>query len=277
MKKAERIFESLGTICRITIFADPDDAYALRFLDYAENYIRKLDDLFSIFKEDSEISKLNRSAGERPVDLSEETVSVLVIADECKELTNGAFDVMAASGGKSVDLGGIAKGFAADRLREMMREAGISDALIDLGGTVLSLGKEREIGIRDPFRPVGGKAADGTETDRNGQKTEPEKGGTVMTVRSRDEVICTSGIYEQGEHIIDPGTGKPAKTNVLSVTVIGKDGAQADALATAAVVLGVRDSMEILGQADCEAVFILKGGNVFATEGLKDRVTMTGR
>lgn len=306
MRRAERIIASLGTLCRITVFTDSDagtadNERALKYLDDAEEYIKKLDDLFSIFKEDSEISALNRSAGSGPLKVSEETLSVLEEAIISSELSDGAFDVTAAPGkadarpdlilpydnagadrivldgagsaedivldrlamtaeirteGTTIDLGGIAKGFAVDRLREMAEDAGVDDVLIDLGGTVLSLGEERNIGIRDPFKP--------------------KDKGIVMTIKSRDEVICTSGTYERGGHIIDPGTGKPAETRVLSATVIGQNGAQADALATAAMVLGVDKSVEMLGKAGVEAVFILKDGSVFATGGLQKRITLAG-
>lgn len=326
MKRAERIIASLGTLCRITVFTSSDagsadDDRVLRFLDDAEEYIKKLDDLFSIFKENSEISALNKNAGNGPLKVSEETLSVLEEAIISSELSDGAFDVtaslskadsgpdlilpydkaggdgivMSSAGsaedivldrlamtaeiktkGTSIDLGGIAKGFAVDRLREMAEDAGIDDVLIDLGGTVLSLGEERNIGIRDPFRPLGDKNNSNAAASKDEQKNLPDDKGVVMTIRSRDEVICTSGTYERGEHIIDPGTGKPAETRVLSATVIGQNGAQADALATAAMVLGVDKSVEMLGSAGVEAVFILKDGSVFATGGLGERISLTG-
>lgn len=162
----------------------------------------------------------------------------------------------------SIDLGGIAKGYASDRAAAVMRENGASSAILSLGGNVYALGKKADgsdwtVGITDPF-----------DTSR-----------LIGTVSVSDKAVVTSGGYqryfESGgktyHHIIDPKTGMSADSDLSSVTVISDSGTAADALSTALFVMGYDKSAELWrGNDDFDAVFVLKDGSICVTAGIAD-------
>ena len=166
--------------------------------------------------------------------------------------------------GQRIDLGGIAKGYAADGLRKFLRQHGVRRALLDLGGTVLSLGGRLPVGIRDPFRPAGAPM------------------GTLML---EDRLAVTSGVYERFaclgghryHHIVDPRTGYPSKSGFMSVTLVGENGAALDALATAALILGPERSMPLLTEQGMDAIFVTDQGQVLITRGLKNEFRLTNK
>lgn len=158
----------------------------------------------------------------------------------------------------AVDLGGIAKGYIADRLAALLRENGVESALIDLGGNIFALGqksgKDWRIGIRDPA----------------------DSGGTAAVAAAADQAVVTSGIYERGfdlggvryHHLLNPADGMPVHNGLAAVTVICADSAQADALSTACFVLGEQEGtalIESLGET--QALFIRRDGTMTATAG----------
>lgn len=167
--------------------------------------------------------------------------------------------------GMSIDLGGIAKGYAADRAGLVLRDHGIRHALIDAGGNIVAVGtrpdgKPWRIGIRDPR---GESPADTI--------------GPVIDVQ--DETVVTSGDYERfllvdGEryhHIFDPATGKPANL-ARSATVIAKDSYDADMLATAVFVLGPAEGLKLVeGLDDVCAMVVGADGNLSFSVGFPGR------
>ncbi len=164
--------------------------------------------------------------------------------------------VMLKHKGQQMDLGGIAKGYAADEVRHILSEFGICDAVINFGGTVINLGKPRRIGLQTPFAPNGRYFA--------------------SVLIGDGQAVVSSGVYEQcrriGEtimhHIADPRTGYPADSGVIAVTLIGQHAEELDALATAAVILGTEQSTPILKERGIEAVFIRSSGEIYVTEPL---------
>ena len=166
--------------------------------------------------------------------------------------------------GLQLDLGGVAKGYALDHAVKVLRDAGIEEAEINFGGSIASIGWGQEVGIQDPFHPFK------FSTQHN----------AFATVFCQNEILITSGIYEQqfraangdmSHHILDPKTGRSAKSELASVTLIGRDGALQDALATACIILGVEKSLELCRKHGLEAVFVLTNGRVWITEGLRGR------
>jgi thiamine biosynthesis lipoprotein len=172
-------------------------------------------------------------------------------------LDGDAQKVMLQKSGQRIDLGGIAKGYAADGLRRRLRQRGVRRALLDLGGTVATLGCRLPVGIRDPFRPGGAPL------------------GTLML---EDSCVVTSGVYERFvciegrryHHIVDPRTGFPAQSGLGSVSLVGQDGTALDAMATAALIMGPEQSVPLLAALDMEAVFVTTHGQIFVTRGLKN-------
>ncbi|MBR0414647.1 MAG: FAD:protein FMN transferase [Clostridia bacterium] len=282
MKTIQKLFTALGTVNSITIWCKDDQSKAMRqVLENIERAVLSADDRWSLFKEKSELNRLAAAAGTGSVAVQPDTIELFQIAKEYAALTGGAFDITAQvsgargdyrdilpdadgktvtlrHGGMRADFGGIAKGYVADRIVGYLRANGVDRALINLGGTVYSLGQRRTIGIRNPFAPL--------------NEHYPEQ--SVAFLESEEEFVVTSGVYEQKEHIINPVTGQFVDSDLLSVTVVGKNGAAADAMATACMVLNLATSINLLEQMHLEAIFITMGGNVIATRSLRKRLTM---
>ena len=160
--------------------------------------------------------------------------------------------------GQSVDLGGIAKGYAADEVRRILLAGGVTSALINLGGTVISIGEERRIGVQHPDRFTG---------------------AAMGRILLKDKCAVTSGDYERYyeldgvryHHIVDPRTGYPSQADLRSITLIGESALSLDALSTAVFVLGALDGAALIREAGAEAVFVTRALDVFCTEGLRDQ------
>lgn len=266
--------------------------------------IQRLEGLWSPFLDASEISLLNRSAGVRPVPVSPETARILSFAKAVWFLSSGAFDVstgpliqlwreslekctlpssdaigeaLALKGcgeirllpdwqaylprkGQAVDLGAVGKGFAADRAGEIYRQSGIRCACISLGGNVLVVGRRHDgdcwtIGVRNP---AGGRDE------------------CIGYFEAENCSAVTSGGYERFvehegsryHHIIDPATGRPSASDAASVTVIAPSSMVADALSTAAFVLGVEKGKRLIESfKGVQAVLVDSKGKVHQTAG----------
>ena len=168
--------------------------------------------------------------------------------------------------GMTIDLGSIAKGYAGQQSAQYLRDNGVKSALLNLGGNVQTIGSKPDgspwkVGIKDP------------------------NGDTPMMVLSiTDQAVITSGGYERyfeqdGHtywHIMDPATGHPADSGLCSVTIVGDDGGTCDALSTSLFVMGLEKAADFWGKSnDFEAVFVTDSGEVYITEGLKDKFALT--
>lgn len=159
-----------------------------------------------------------------------------------------------------IDLGGIAKGYIADKLAELMKERGITSAMINLGGNIKVVGSKRDgsgwkIGIQKPF-------ADSDEV--------------IGSVRIENKTVVTSGIYQRYfeyggkiyHHIIDKTTGAPSESDLASVTVIGASSTAADALSTACILAGSEKGMALIEDIEgVEAVFVTRDGAITVSSG----------
>ncbi len=278
-------------------------------LTRAEEMIRTLEKKLSVTDESSEIYLLNQSGN---ADLSGDVSDILRRALEVCDESGGALDitiypVLRAWGfttgsyrvpedseielllsnvgygsvqltddgharvlkGTAIDLGSVAKGYTGSAVADYFRSEGVTSALINLGGNVECVGtkpngEKWKIAIKSPF--------------------EDSSSGVIGVLEAEDEAIITSGGYERffekdGEvywHILDPRTGKPAKSGLSSVTVIGKDGLRCDGLSTALFVMGLDDAIEFWKTAgDFEAVLITDDGKVYVTEGAAADFSLT--
>lgn len=160
--------------------------------------------------------------------------------------------------GQQIDLGGIAKGYAADEAVRILKKHKVHNALINFGGTVFAIGREQKIGIQNPFQKSGVSMAD---------------------LMVKNKAVVMSGSYERGfffegvryHHIIDPRTGWPADSGLLAVTLIGDSAMELDALATGTCVLGEENGLPLLERRGIEAVFISNAGEVKITHGLQGK------
>ena len=204
------------------------------------------------------------TTGSYQVPTQEEIENLLTQVDYRKvTLENGTASI---AQGMEVDLGSVAKGYTGDQVSQLLREGSVTSALLNLGGNV---------------QLVGGKP-DGS--DWRVAVQDPESDGYLGVLSLRDKAAITSGGYERyfvgddGEvywHIIDPATGAPARSGLISVTVIGDRGVVCDALSTALFVMGLDKAAEYWRRyGDFEAVFVAEDGSVAITSGLQDCFTL---
>ena len=295
MKRIEKMFKALGTLNIIQVVSENDDIKNI--LDSIEQYVLDMDDKLSIFKENSEASLINNNAGIKPVIVSKDTFELIKLSKEYSVLTEGMFDitvkplvnknnkknfeqcvnfrdtlgytdynsiilnetmhsVMLEKAGQGMDFGAIAKGYIMDRIIEIFKYNFVENGTINLGGTTISLGNKTTVGIRNPFKPL----------------NESRYDEAVITFESIDEIVVTSGLYEQGNHIINPKTGEKVSGELISATIIGNNGAMQDAIATACFGLGIEKCINLLKRCNLGGVFIFKDGRIFATEDMIQRI-----
>ena len=182
-----------------------------------EQYVHEVDQLFSTYKENSVISQLRR--GE--IEIAQCPPEVIEVWNLCafvRELTEGAFDPWAISGG--FDPSGLVKGWAADQCAEILLAAGANHVQVNAAG---------DLSLRGGFTPEQPWSIGVVNPDNRLE--------ILQTFEIIDGAIATSGTYERGTHISDPHTGMIA-IGAKSATVIGPNGAIVDALATALMVSG---------------------------------------
>ncbi|WP_300257373.1 FAD:protein FMN transferase [Clostridium sp.] len=165
--------------------------------------------------------------------------------------------------GMSIDLGGIAKGYIANKIKEYLISEGISSGIINLGGNVLCIGKKDngenfKIGIQKPFS---------------------DRGEILGVLEVCDKSVVSSGIYERFfekedkiyHHIINPKNGKPFESDLVQVTIISADSMDGDALSTIALSLGEEEGIKLINSIEgIEGIFINKNGNIRFTENFKE-------
>ena len=165
-----------------------------------------------------------------------------------------------------IDLGGIAKGYIADRAAEFLRQKKVTSAVISLGGNIECIGAKPNGKGSTPFRI-------GIEAPYS------DMSKVVGVSEAENATLVTSGVYErffvadgkEYHHILDVKTGYPADTDILGVTIRGEEGhsADCDALSTSCLILGVEKAKELIGSLDgYEALFIDRDGNLSYTDGM---------
>ena len=212
--RTQHEIEVWGTVVFIDVTSEVDVEPAITQIN---QYVKKVDELFSTYKESSIISQLRR--GE--IEIEHCPPEVIEVWDLCafvKELTEGAFDPWAVAGG--FDPSGLVKGWAADNCAEILLAAGADHIQVNAAGDLalrggFTTGQPWSIGVVNPDNRL----------------------EILQTFEISDGAIATSGTYERGAHINDPHNGMIA-IGAKSATVIGPNGAIADALATALMVAG---------------------------------------
>ncbi|MDE7361189.1 MAG: FAD:protein FMN transferase [Oscillospiraceae bacterium] len=177
-------------------------------------------------------------------------------------------DTIALSEGMMLDLGAVAKGFAADEAERILRGNGVTSALINLGGNIQLVGSKPDgsdwrLGLKDP----------------SGE-------GNIGVLTVSDCAVVTSGSYERSftapdgtvyGHIIDPASGIPVDNGLLSVTVISDEGRLCDALSTALFVMGRDRALEFRREnGGFDVILITDSGEVLITDGIADDFTLDG-
>lgn len=289
---------AMDTVMDLTVYSDTNEPLAK-----AEDEIRRIERLIDRGNENSEIYKINKeksaAVSEETASLLWSALEVSKMTDGAFDITIAPImDLWGFYGGNfrvpsedeilttlqnigyenielgeslifipddfKIDLGGIGKGYASDRTADILRENGVTSAIISLGGNVHAIGSKPDgtdwtVGITDP--------------------SDKDKSSLIGTLKVSDKAVITSGGYQRYfeqdgktyHHIIDPKTGTSADSSLASVTVISKSGTEADGLSTALFVMGLEKSSELWRNSrSFEAVFADTDGKIYVTDGAKE-------
>ena len=168
----------------------------------------------------------------------------------------------------AIDVGGIAKGYIADKVTQFLEAAGVRSAIVDLGGNIVAIGGKAEALINAEGEPIAFKIGI--------KDPQSASGGLIGTIPAADKTVVTSGTYERYfvadgkkyHHILNSKSGMPTDTDVLSVTIISEKGhsADCDALSTGCLALGVEKGMSLVQSIeDTEAIFVDTDGQIHLT------------
>jgi len=287
----------LGTVVDIQV-RDTDEKKAEDAIKKAFTEVKRIDDLFTTYSEESPIWKLNNS-NDSLISVDPEIFSLIILCDSITKISNGSFDVsldnltqvwgfytdyphiprkaaidsaLLVSGWQKIRLAGydkiirhkkvglnfgaIAKGYAVDKAIDVLKNSGIQSALVNAGGEIKALGNDWIIGVQHPR----------------------EVNEIIRRIKLNGMSVATSGDYEnyfekdgvRYHHILDPKTGSPSR-GLQSVTVIHKDNAFADGLATAVFVMGKEKGLELIESLnETEAMIIDEYGNIIYSSGFNE-------
>lgn len=307
-----KTYYSLDTINEVSLI-NVRESDAKKILIEVQKILKTVNDDMSMQYPDSELSKINKNAGVKAIKISNDMHTVLKKALYYSKLTDGTFDASIGSisylwnigndkarlpsnseiklslalvnyndiilnksdntvflekRNMKLDLGGIAKGFCADKIVSLLKEKGVKNAIINLGGNIYvlgknDLGKDFSIGIQDPEK-----------------ESNTPMGKLVLSNKS----IVTSGIYERYfekngkiyHHMLNPKTGYPFENKLISVTIVSDKSIDGDALSTSMYGLGLKKGLDkVKSIAGVDAIFITKNKEVYITDGIKDKFSIT--
>jgi thiamine biosynthesis lipoprotein len=305
-QEASRTDFALGTVCSVTLYENGKKS----IYDEIFSRIREIENLMSVNIDTSDVSRINAAAGIEPVQVQEDTFTVIERAIYFSELSDGAFDptvgplvslwgisgqpqvpskeeideilplinwrnielnaqfksVYLSQHGMTLDLGGIAKGYAADEAVKIIKKHKISRAKIDLGGNIVMIGMRIDktpwkVGIQNPGE---------------------NRGSIIGILQIHEQTVVTSGVYERNfeengkfyHHIFSTTDGYPVNNGLLSVTIIADISMDADALSTAVFVSGYGKGISLLKYyKDAQAVFVFEDKKVITTSGVNFTLT----
>lgn len=172
--------------------------------------------------------------------------------------------------GMAIDLGAVAKGYIADKVKELFIAQGVKSAIINLGGNVLLFGEKPNnvlfrVGIQNPFS---------------------SRGSYLGVVSGKDFSVATSGIYERYfeedektyHHILNPKTGYPAESDIAGISVITKESFEGDCLSTSLFMMGSKKALEFIENRNgVDAIIITKEKKVLITDGLSESFQLTNK
>lgn len=297
----------LDTLVTLTLYEGGNEV----LLDEAFEELDRLESLLSVHRVGSDLWNLCDQAGEAPVPVSPETMELLLAAKEYYALSQGYLDISIGAlidlwdvGGEGhvpsdeektaalalkgleklvldetdctaflprpdmkLDLGALAKGYMADKLKTFLTDRGVTGAILDLGHNILL---------------IGGKPTTGYFTVGVKHPLETEKNRLAAVVQTTDKSVVTSGTYERYfeqngvryHHILDPFTGAPANTGVLSVTILSDTSLEGDALSTTCLLLGAEKGLALIESlVNVECMFILEDGTTVYSSGFESCLT----
>lgn len=306
MKNIKKMFQSLGTVNSIELAIMDESRESIdktmNMLDEIKNEIKAMDDLLSIYKENSEISRLNDLAGISEMKVSSLTYDILKMAQNFEKATSHNFDISLQP---LIRLWGIGKKndfVPTDEEITQILKNRMNDYLvlddekqtaylknlnqkIELGAIAKGYGADLAICIlkkhevQNALLNFGGTIYCIGEPKKIGIQNPFKQTGEWLGILTLENAAAvTSGYYEKFfmkaghcyHHIFDPQTGKPSDNNLAGVTVIGSNAASLDAISTAVYVLGIEKGYMLLQEMGLDGIFILKTGEIFHTKGLEN-------
>lgn len=301
---AESTIFAMDTVMTLRVYGEKGE----EMLSLISKEINSMENILSVTREGSDIWSIDHSDG-ATVEVNDYTKHLIELAQTLGARTDGALDVtmypvvkawgfttseyripdadelsellervgydrVSLKGNQvtlpadmEMDLGSIAKGYAGEVVADLLRENGVTSALLNMGGNVQTVGSKPDgsawrIGIQDPNSPTG---------------------SYLGVLQLKDQAAVTSGGYqryfeEDGVrywHIMDPATGAPARSGLVSVTIVGDKGGMCDGLSTSLFVMGLEGAMEDWRTyGDYEAILVDEDNGVWITEGLRDNFAL---
>ena len=295
----------MGNRFEITV-AGPNETWANKRIQEAEEEIQRIENLLTTYKNNSETNLINFAAGIEPVKVSEEVFRLIQRSIRISEITQGAFDITYGSVDKSlwnfdtnmvqlpdartakrmvrlinyrniildennhtvflkelgmrIGFGGIGKGYAAERAKKILRDAGVQSGIVNASGDLTTWG----------FQPDGKPWSIGI--------VNPNFSGKIFSYLDvTDMAVATSGNYEKFimingnkySHTINPRTGLPVR-GIKSVTIITPNAEIADAMATPVTIMGIKAGLDMINQIkDIEAIAIDDNDIIYTTKNLR--------
>jgi FAD:protein FMN transferase len=239
-----RVEQIMGTAISVEIAGTLPAGDRAALIEGTFAWLREVDRRFSTYKDDSEVSRINRG------EAVPASPDMLHVQDACARLwenTGGFFDAYATG---TFDPSGYVKGWSVQVASDRLTEAGALDHCVNAGGDVCVRGRPDDgplwrIGVQHPW----------------------ERMKLAWVLGVSDTAVATSGTYERGFHVVNPFTGEGVQ-ELRSVTVVGPDLALADAYATAAMAMGL-SGVDWLGRLDgYESAVITEDGRAYASDGL---------
>jgi len=309
----ERTQVAMGSELRLAAWS-ADEAATLAAFESVFREFDRLEALMTVWRDDSDVSRMNAMAGRQPVRVSPETIDVLGAAAEASASTAGKFDITFGAladvwkfdhdqdntvpDRKAIDARLPLVDYTAVRIDRTAGTAFITKpgARVHLGGIGKGYAVDRGIallrarGVTDFLIQAGGDLyASGLNGDRPWKLgiNDPRgpAGRAFATIELSNATLSTSGDYERSfvkdgtryHHIIDPDRGEPAR-GCRSVTIVAERAILADALSTGVFILGPADGMALVERLPgVEAVIVSAGNDVLISSGLRGRVVMTAR
>ncbi len=273
-------------------------------VDEISRRLREYEQMCSMYLEESQVSQINQNAGKEYIEVSDQCLELIERSKQYAGQSNGLFDitiaplttlwgitsdhpkvpsqqeidkakalvnyqdilidgnkVMLRREGQAIDLGAVAKGAACEIVREVAQQYEITSGYVSIGGNLIVLGEKPDgsayrFGIRDP------------------QGEESEYLGTISL---EGKTMATTGTYERWfeqdgvryHHVIDPRTGYPADSDLLSVSVISEDGLLADCMSTALFIEGKEAALAKMQEEEYQLVIVDQEGTVYCSPSLK--------
>lgn len=305
-----RTVVTMSTVAIISASGDEADEAC----DAVTARLREFESATSRFADFSDISRVNAAAGESEIEIGEDCFIMLTAARDYAHESAGAFDVTIgtlsslwgigadeprlpspeeievaralvgidglelserdgkyyaklARGGMALDLGGCAKGYALDLCRAEFKKYDIEYGYVSLGGNVMLYGDKGGEGFKTGVR-----------------YPEQDSSGSVCLLKLSNTNVATTGGYERFfeedgvsyHHVLDPATGYPAKSDILSATSICPDGMRGDYLSTRLFMLGLEGALELMRSGDIEAVIIAESNRVYLSRSLEGAFVAEG-